>query len=122
MYQVVPQHLTPHRLITSTLQQTAFNRLGYTSQRTMSIAQKLYEGIALGSEGGVGLITYMRTDSPRLAGEAIGEMRGWLAAELRLQEPFPITIEGQTFPVIWSIIGAALFVAALSLISGRRRI
>jgi uncharacterized membrane protein YeaQ/YmgE (transglycosylase-associated protein family) len=47
---------------------------------------------------------------------------GWLAAELGLQEPFPITIEGQTFPLIWSIIGAALFVAALSLISGRRRI
>ena len=47
---------------------------------------------------------------------------GWLAAELRLQEPFPIMIEGQTFPLIWSIIGAALFVAVLSLISGRRRI
>lgn len=47
---------------------------------------------------------------------------GWLAAEFGLQEPFPITIEGQTFPLIWSIIGAALFVAILSLISGRRRI
>ena len=47
---------------------------------------------------------------------------GWLAAELRLQEPFPITIDDQTFPLIWSIIGAALFVAVLSLISGRRRI
>ncbi|MGH7558286.1 MAG: GlsB/YeaQ/YmgE family stress response membrane protein [Gemmatimonadota bacterium] len=47
---------------------------------------------------------------------------GWMAAEFGLQEPFPITIEGQTFPLIWSIIGAALFVAVLSLISGRRRI
>lgn len=46
---------------------------------------------------------------------------GWLAAQFALQEPFPITIEGHTFPLIWSIIGAALFVALLSLISGRRR-
>jgi len=46
---------------------------------------------------------------------------GWLAGRLGLPEPFPITIEGQTFPLIWSIIGAALFVAVLSLISGRRR-
>jgi uncharacterized membrane protein YeaQ/YmgE (transglycosylase-associated protein family) len=46
---------------------------------------------------------------------------GWLAGRLGLPEPFPITIEGQTFPLIWSIVGAALFVAVLSLISGRRR-
>ena len=46
---------------------------------------------------------------------------GWLAAELGLPEPFPIQIEDQPFPLIWSIIGAALFVAVLSLISGRRR-
>ena len=63
--------------ITSTLQQTAFNRLGYPAQRTMKIAQQLYEGVKLG-DGSFGLITYMRTDSPRLAGEAIGEMREWL--------------------------------------------
>ena len=68
--------------ITSTLQQTAFNRLGYSSQRTMALAQQLYEGVALGASGSVGLITYMRTDSPRLAGEAIGEMRGWIEREL----------------------------------------
>src|SRR5205085_9765946 len=66
----------------STLQQAAFNRLGYGSQRTMKIAQQLYEGVSLGPEGSVGLITYMRTDSPRLAGEAIDEMRGWLAEKL----------------------------------------
>ncbi len=68
--------------ITSTLQQTAFNRLGFGSQRTMKVAQQLYEGVKLGTEGNVGLITYMRTDSPRLAGEAIGEMRRWLEANL----------------------------------------
>jgi DNA topoisomerase-1 len=68
--------------ITSTLQQTAFNRLGFTSQRTMKIAQQLYEGVALGTQGSVALITYMRTDSPRLAGEAIAEMRGWLTERL----------------------------------------
>ncbi len=68
--------------ITSTLQQTAFNRFGFGSQRTMKIAQNLYEGIVLGSQGSVGLITYMRTDSPRLADEAIGEMRSWLTTSL----------------------------------------
>jgi len=68
--------------ITSTLQQTASNRYGFTSQRTMQIAQKLYEGIDLGPQGSIGLITYMRTDSPRLAGEAIGEIRGWLGEHL----------------------------------------
>ena len=46
---------------------------------------------------------------------------GWLAGQLGLPEPFPITIQGQPFPLVWSIIGAALFVAILSLISGRRR-
>ena len=68
--------------ITSTLQQTSFNRLGYGSQRTMALAQQLYEGVALGEQGSAGLITYMRTDSPRLAGEAIGEIRTWLKAQL----------------------------------------
>jgi DNA topoisomerase-1 len=68
--------------ITSTLQQTAFNRLGYTSQRTMSLAQQLYEGVRVGGRGSTGLITYMRTDSPRLAGEAITDIRGWLESVL----------------------------------------
>jgi DNA topoisomerase-1 len=68
--------------ITSTLQQTAFNRLGFISQRTMKLAQQLYEGVALGDAGSVGLITYMRTDSPRLAGEAIADIRGWLEQAL----------------------------------------
>ncbi|HET9326500.1 MAG TPA: type I DNA topoisomerase [Candidatus Eisenbacteria bacterium] len=81
--ETTPRQVHPKApFITSTLQQTAFNRLGFSSQRTMAIAQQLYEGVALGDAGSVGLITYMRTDSPRLAGEAIGEMRSWIGSEL----------------------------------------
>ena len=61
--------------ITSTLQQAAANRLGFSAKRTMSIAQQLYEGIDLGSMGSLGLITYMRTDSTHVSGEALGEVR-----------------------------------------------
>lgn len=60
---------------TSTLQQEAARKLGFTAQRTMRTAQQLYEGIAIGKEGHVGLITYMRTDSVNLAKEAIAEIR-----------------------------------------------
>ena len=56
--------------ITSTLQQDAANRLGLSARQTMRLAQQLYEGVELGDEGAVGLITYMRTDSPRVAAEA----------------------------------------------------
>jgi len=63
---------------TSTLQQEASRKLGYGAQRTMSVAQQLYEGTDTG-EGAVGLITYMRTDSVTLAGEAIEELRGFIA-------------------------------------------
>jgi len=65
--------------ITSTLQQAAANRLGFSAKRTMSIAQQLYEGIELGDMGALGLITYMRTDSTRLAPEAITEARAFIA-------------------------------------------
>ena len=61
--------------ITSTLQQEASRKLRYNPKRTMSIAQKLYEGIGLGEEGPVGLITYMRTDSVRISPSAIEEVR-----------------------------------------------
>lgn len=61
--------------ITSTLQQAAANRLGFTTKRTMTTAQKLYEGLDLGSLGTIGLITYMRTDSTHLSGEALDEVR-----------------------------------------------
>lgn len=55
---------------TSTLQQEAGRKLGFTTQKTMSVAQQLYEGIKIGNEGTVGLITYMRTDSLRISEEA----------------------------------------------------
>jgi len=59
--------------ITSTLQQEASRKLGFSNRRTMSVAQDLYEGIELGELGAVGLITYMRTDSVRIAAEAQAE-------------------------------------------------
>lgn len=64
--------------ITSTLQQAAANRLGFSAKRTMRIAQQLYEGIDLGSMGSLGLITYMRTDSKHLSAEAIRDVRGFI--------------------------------------------
>ncbi|MDR1306441.1 MAG: type I DNA topoisomerase [Treponema sp.] len=62
---------------TSQLQQTAANRLGYTSKKTMQVAQQLYEGVNIG-EGRVGLITYMRTDSVRISRLALDEVREWI--------------------------------------------
>ena len=59
---------------TSTLQQEAARKLGFSAQKTMRVAQQLYEGVDIG-EGQVGLITYMRTDSLNLAQEAIGQIR-----------------------------------------------
>lgn len=63
---------------TSTLQQEASRKLGFTAKKTMSVAQQLYEGIDIGGET-VGLITYMRTDSVSLAQEAIEEIRGYIS-------------------------------------------
>ncbi len=71
------RHPTPP-FITSRLQQEASRKLGYQPSRTMRIAQRLYEGIELGDEGAVGLITYMRTDSTRISGEAIGAARSYI--------------------------------------------
>ena len=64
--------------ITSTLQQDAARKCRFTAKRTMDIAQKLYEGLEIGAGGSVGLITYMRTDSTRVAGEAINEVRSYI--------------------------------------------
>ena len=64
---------------TSTLQQEASRKLGFNTQRTMRVAQKLYEGIELPGEGNVGLITYMRTDSVTLAAVALDEIRDVIA-------------------------------------------
>jgi DNA topoisomerase-1 len=68
--------------ITSTLQQAAANRLGFTAKKTMVVAQQLYEGIDLGSMGFLGLITYMRTDSTHLSDEAIKEVRNYISMHL----------------------------------------
>ena len=68
----------PAPFTTSTLQQEAAKRLGYSSKRTMQIAQGLYEGVELGDEGAQGLITYMRTDSTRVAASAVEAARGWI--------------------------------------------
>lgn len=63
---------------TSKLQQAAANRLGFTSRKTMQIAQQLYEGVQIG-ENHVGLITYMRTDSVRISETALADVRDWLS-------------------------------------------
>ncbi len=64
--------------ITSTLQQEAWRKLHFTAKHTMAVAQQLYEGLPVGSEGSVGLITYMRTDSTRVAQSAIAEAREFI--------------------------------------------
>ncbi|MEO1085170.1 MAG: DNA topoisomerase, partial [Acidobacteriota bacterium] len=64
--------------ITSTLQQAASSRLGFGAQRTMRTAQRLYEGVDIPGEGSVGLITYMRTDSTHLTGEAVNAARAFI--------------------------------------------
>jgi len=66
---------------TSTLQQEASRKLGFTTRKTMQVAQKLYEGVNLGDEGTVGLISYMRTDSVNLSQEALAEIRDVIARD-----------------------------------------
>lgn len=68
----------PPPFITSTLQQEAWQKLHFTAARTMALAQQLYEGLPLGEEGSVGLITYMRTDSTHVAASAIDETRQFI--------------------------------------------
>ena len=63
---------------TSTLQQEAWRKLKYSSKRTMALAQQLYEGLPIGEEGTIGLITYMRTDSTRVAASAIADVRSYI--------------------------------------------
>src|SRR5277367_1432036 len=69
------RRFAPPPFTTSKLQQAAYNRLRFTAKRTMSLAQKLYEGIELGNEGSVALITYMRTDSVKVSSDAIAQVR-----------------------------------------------
>ena len=86
---IIQQEKRRHPLppfITSRLQQEAFRKLSFSAKRTMRIAQGLYEGVDLGAMGSVGLITYMRTDSPRVAAEAIHQVRSWIKD--RYGEPY----------------------------------
>src|SRR2546426_7286059 len=67
--------------ITSKLQQEASRKLGFAVKKTMMVAQRLYEGVELGVEGSVGLITYMRTDSTRISEAALGEVREFIGKQ-----------------------------------------
>ncbi|HEU4767523.1 MAG TPA: type I DNA topoisomerase, partial [Pyrinomonadaceae bacterium] len=67
--------------ITSKLQQEASRKLGFAVKKTMMLAQKLYEGVELGPEGSIGLITYMRTDSTRVSDAALGEVRDFVGRQ-----------------------------------------
>jgi DNA topoisomerase-1 len=67
---------------TSKLQQDASRQLGFNVRRTMGVAQRLYEGVEIGGDGAVGLITYMRTDSTRVSPDAIVGVRGWIEKKL----------------------------------------
>jgi len=69
------RRFAPPPFTTSKLQQAAYNRLRFTAKRTMTLAQRLYEGVDLGQEGSVALITYMRTDSVRVSDDALAQVR-----------------------------------------------
>jgi DNA topoisomerase-1 len=69
------RRFAPPPFTTSKLQQAGYNRLRYTAKRTMMLAQRLYEGVELGAEGSVALITYMRTDSVRVSSDALAQVR-----------------------------------------------
>ncbi|MGE5630650.1 MAG: type I DNA topoisomerase [Caulobacteraceae bacterium] len=69
----------PSPFITSTLQQEAYRKLGYTTKKTMMIAQQLYEGVDIKGEGTIGLVTYIRTDSTRISDEAKRDAAGYIA-------------------------------------------
>ncbi len=71
--------------ITSTLQQEAWRKLHFSAKRTMAVAQKLYEGLPLGDEGSVGLITYMRTDSTHVASSALAEVRDFIVKQYGIE-------------------------------------
>ena len=71
--------------ITSTLQQESSRKLRFSVKRTMALAQQLYEGVEIGSEGSVGLITYMRTDSTRVSDDALTEAREYISGRFGVQ-------------------------------------
>jgi DNA topoisomerase-1 len=69
------RRFAPPPFTTSKLQQAGYNRLRFTAKRTMMLAQRLYEGVELGTEGSVALITYMRTDSVKVSSDALAQVR-----------------------------------------------
>src|SRR5580693_5402583 len=75
------RRFAPAPFTTSKLQQAAYNRLRYTAKRTMGLAQRLYEGVELGEEGSIALITYMRTDSVRVSNDALDQVRGLIGSK-----------------------------------------
>ncbi len=79
----------PSPFTTSTLQQDAFRRLGFSAKQTMFIAQQLYEGLETGDEGPVGLITYMRTDSLNIAASALAEASALVKKEFGVKYVLP---------------------------------
>lgn len=85
--------------ITSTLQQEAYRKLNFTARKTMMVAQELYEGIELGDEGPVGLVTYIRTDSTRVAQTAQEEARTYIrekfGAEFMPEKPRQVAAKGR---------------------------
>src|SRR5712692_605787 len=80
MAQKEKRRYAPPPFTTSKLQQAAYNRLRFTAKRTMMLAQRLYEGVELGEEGSVALITYMRTDSVKVSNDAIQQVRAHIAS------------------------------------------
>jgi DNA topoisomerase-1 len=74
------RRFAPPPFTTSKLQQAGYNRLRFTAKRTMMLAQRLYEGVELGSEGSVALITYMRTDSVKVSADALAQVREHIGA------------------------------------------
>ncbi len=74
------RRFAPPPFTTSKLQQAGYNRLRFTAKRTMMLAQRLYEGVELGSEGTVALITYMRTDSVKVSNDALAQVRGHIGS------------------------------------------
>jgi DNA topoisomerase-1 len=80
------RRFAPPPFTTSKLQQAAYNRLRYTAKRTMALAQRLYEGVELGDEGSVALITYMRTDSVRVSNDALDQVRDLIGS--RFGQPY----------------------------------
>ncbi len=90
----------PPPFITSTLQQEAWRKLRFTAEQTMAVAQQLYEGLPLGEEGSVGLITYMRTDSTHIARQALVEAREYIGEKYGKEylpghaRTFAVTVKG----------------------------